>query len=127
MEEPSKNIEEITQKWVEEAGIEQPSGDFVSSVMTAIEAKTAPQTRYKPLISVGGWSVVLAIFVTTIVVLLLFPIGNLGIFDITSYTNLADFKNPFAGLKVSKIMIYGIGFLALFIIEIPFLKRQFMN
>lgn len=127
MEEPSKNIEEITREWVKEAGIQQPAAGFVNGVMSFIEAKAAPNKGYQPLISLRGWGVVSMVFLAAIVLLLLFPIGGVNYFENMDIPNFSEVKNPFAGLEVSKTMIYGFGFLALFLIQIPFLKRRFVN
>jgi len=127
MEKPSKNIEKITQDWVREAGLEQPSSAFVRNVMNAIEKKSATQKVYRPLISRWGWGMVAAVFVVSVTLLYLFPIGELNYFNNVNLAEVPTIKNPFAGLEVSKTMIYGIGFLALFLVQIPFLKRQFAN
>ncbi len=127
MEKPSKNIEKITQDWVREAGLEQPSSAFVQNVMNAIEKKSATQKVYRPLISRRGWGLVAAVFVASIALLYLFPIGELTYFNDIKLAELSTIKNPFAGLEVSKTMVYGIGFLALFLVQIPFLKRRFAN
>jgi len=127
MEKPSKNIEKITQDWVREAGLEQPSSAFVRNVMNAIEKKSATQKVYRPLISKRGWGMVAAVFVVSVTLLYLFPIGELNYFNDVNLAEVPTIKNPFAGLEVSKTMIYGIGFLALFLVQIPFLKRRFAN
>jgi hypothetical protein len=125
MEKPSKNIEKITQDWVREAGLEQPSSAFVQNVMDAIEKRSATQKVYRPLISRRGWGMVAAVFVVGVALLYLFPIGEVSYFNDLKLAEVSSIKNPFAGLEVSKTMVYGIGFLALFLVQIPFLKRRF--
>jgi hypothetical protein len=127
MEKPSKNIEKITQDWVKEAGLEKPSSAFVQNVMNVIEKKSATQEVYRPLISKRGWGMVAAVFVVSVALLYLFPIGEVSYFNDLKLAEVSGIKNPFAGLEVSKTMVYGIGFLALFLVQIPFLKRQFAN
>ena len=52
MEKQSENIDRITKKIIKDAGLHQPSVDFFSNVMEAIEAQsTSTSIVYKPLIS----------------------------------------------------------------------------
>ena len=127
MEKSSKHIDKITQDWVEEAGIEQPSFGFANNVMRAIEAKAVREKVYRPLISLRGWGLVAAFFVVSVVLLYYIPIGEIPYLKNMDITNVPSIKNPFAGLEVSKTMVYAVGFLVLFLIQIPFLKKQFVN
>ena len=127
MEKSSENIEKITRDWIEEAGIEHPSPGFAHTVMSAIEAKSAKKKVYRPLISLRGWGLVAAVFVIGIALLFLFPAGEFPYLGKVDLMDGLKIKNPFAGLEVSKTMVYAVGFLALFLVQIPFLKRQFVN
>ncbi len=127
MEERSEHIEKVTRKWVKEAGMEQPPINFVATVMMAIEAKAVPKKVYPPLISLRGWSVVFIVLLATIVFILLYPVAGFSYLEQLNLPNLREIKNPFAALQMSKALIYGVGFLTLFLIQIPFLKRRFIH
>lgn len=117
----------MTQDWVKEAGLEQPPGNFVKNVMQSINAQVVGQRVYRPLLSKRGWFLASAFFVASIALLYFFPIGELNYLNDVKIIELPAIKNPFEGVEVSKTMIYGIGFLALFLVQIPFLKKRFAN
>ncbi|MEM7087002.1 MAG: hypothetical protein AAF489_12510 [Bacteroidota bacterium] len=127
MENSPREIEKLTTEWVEEAGIEQPSLDFVHNVMEVIEASTTKQKVYRPLISGKGWSLVAGLFVAILAVVYLLPAGEAPLFKALDWSGLPSLQNPFENLQVSKPMLYAIGFLTLFLVQIPFLKRKFIN
>ena len=127
MENSPKEIEKLTQGWVQEAGIEQPSLDFVQKVMDAVDVSTNKSKVYRPLISGRGWSLVAGLFITSLVVVYLFPLGEFRQLDMIDFSNLPTLQNPFEDMKVSKPMLYAVGFLTLFLVQIPFLKRKFIN
>lgn len=127
MENSPKEIEKLTQGWVQEAGIEQPSLDFVQKVMDAVEVSTNKSKVYRPLISGRGWSLIAGLFIASLVVVYLFPLGEFRQMDLIDFSNLPTLQNPFEDMKVSKPMLYAVGFLTLFLVQIPFLKRKFIN
>jgi len=127
MEDSPKEIEKLTQKWVKEAGIEQPSLDFVQKVMDAVDVSASKSKAYRPLISGRGWSLVAILFITSLVAVYLLPLGESGYLKSIDWSNLPSIQNPFEAIKVSKPMLYAIGFLTLFLVQIPFLKRKFIN
>ena len=127
MENSPKEIEKLTQKWVQEAGLEQPSLDFVQKVMEAVDVSASKAKVYRPLISKRGWSLVAALFIACVVAIYLLPLGDSGYLTSIDLTNLPSIQNPFEGMTVSKPMLYAVGFLALFLVQIPFLKRKFIN
>lgn len=127
MENSPKEIEKLTQGWVEEAGIEQPSLGFVSNVMGAIDVSASKSKVYRPLISGRGWSLVAALFVVCLAVAYFFPSGEFRYLENVEWPSLSSLQNPFEGMSVSKPMLYAVGFLALFLVQIPFLKRKFIN
>lgn len=127
MENSPKEIEKLTQEWVQEAGIEQPSLDFVHNVMDAINVSAKKSKEYRPLISRRGWSLVAALFIGSLAVVYFFPLGEFRYLETMDFSKLPSIQNPFEGINVSKPMLYAVGFLALFLVQIPFLKRKFIN
>ena len=129
MEKQSKNIDRITKKIIKDAGLEQPSTDFFSIVMEAIESQSvSPSMVYQPLISKKIWMVLFALTAAVLVLLFIFPV-----FSETSLINPITIPEQFKfsfnlpEMKLSKTTIYGVGFLSLFLLQIPFLKRQLNN
>lgn len=127
MEDSSKNMENITQKWVKEAGIEQPSQGFSIKVMDAIQLKQQQVKVYQPLISARGWGIVAALFIISLVTVYFFPLADASYLSDLDLSKVPTIENPFKDMQVSKTMVYGIGFLALFLVQIPFLKRRFIS
>jgi hypothetical protein len=127
MENSPKEIEKLTQGWVQEAGIEQPPLDFVQKVMDAVDASAKKSKVYRPLISRRGWSLVAVLFGASLVIGYLIPLGEFAQLDSIDFSNLPSIQNPFEDMKVSKPMLYAVGFLTLFLVQIPFLKRKFIN
>ena len=129
MEKQSKNIDRITKKIIKDAGLEQPSTDFFSNVMEAIESQsTSASMVYQPLISKKIWMLLSALIAVVLVLLFIFPV-----FSETSLINPITIPEQFKfsfnlpEIKLSKTTIYGVGFLSLFLLQIPFLKRQLNN
>lgn len=123
MEKQSKHFDKITHQLINEAGLENPSPDFFSNVMDKIEVKNASQPIvYQPLISIKMWILLFVITIVSVVLLMTFPIISTNtIYQIPSLSSLSfDIKE----IKLSKTVIYGLGFLSLFLIQIPFLKKQ---
>lgn len=117
MEKQFKEEELFLRELMKEAGAEKPSADFRKNIMEAIEPKrlAAP---YKPLISGKGWF----LFATALV------LSGIGLFYVSAGWKIRmDFSFlhtvSFPKLRFSAVMLYGIGFISLFFVEIPFLKR----
>ena len=126
MEKQSKNIDTITRDIIKDAGLHQPSTAFLSNVMNAIEIEKARVTlAYKPLISKMWWMILLAFTVVVLVLLFSFPVfSETPLFSQLTIPEGFKFEFNLPEMNLSKTTIYGIGFLALFLIQIPFLKRQ---
>ncbi len=124
MEKPSKKIESYTGNLIKEAGLQQPSTSFFTNVMNAVEAKKAHQSVvYQSLISKQTWMVLLVASVVVIGFLLMIPSSSETIINLPNlHFEKLSFHLP--ELHFSKITIYGLGFLGLFLIQIPLLKRQ---
>jgi hypothetical protein len=122
MEEQFKNIDSLTKKLLKEAGTHKPSSNFLSNVMLAVEQKSIKQA-YQPLISTTTWMVIGVSLVVLILVLYLFPFQQLSFISDSLISDKLNFQNPFSGIEISKTTVYAVGFLGLFLIQIPFLKR----
>jgi hypothetical protein len=126
MEKPSKNLDKLMHQLIKDAGVEKPSSGFKNRVMESIAAQSIPQKSYEPLISKRAWVAIALVIVVGIVIMYLLPsensvMENLGVslkFDV-------DFDLP--KFQISKTFTYAIGFLALFLIQIPFLKRYLLG
>ncbi|MEM7186805.1 MAG: hypothetical protein AAF466_09115 [Bacteroidota bacterium] len=127
MENTPENIEKLTNKWVAEAGIQQPSKGFARQVMDAIDAKSTVKQVYRPLISLKAWGWVAALIIGTWVLLQYMPEGQQSFVSGLETSDLPTVEHLFQNFKLSKTMVYAIGFMALFLVQIPFLKRRFIN
>jgi nitric oxide reductase large subunit len=124
MEEQFKNIDRLTKKLLKEAGTHKPSSNFLSKVMTGVE-QTAIKKAYQPLISRTAWLVIGVLSVVLIVVLIAFPFPQLSFISDLQLSEKIHFQNPFSGIEISKTTVYAVGFLGLFLVQIPFLKHYF--
>jgi hypothetical protein len=123
MDKQSKKIDKLAHQLINEAGLENPSSDFFSKVMDKIEAKKVSQLIvFQPLISKKAWLLIISFTIVVITLLTIYPIiDEFSLFQLPSLSHLS-FKFP--EIHLSKTAIYGIGFLSLFLIQIPFLKKQ---
>jgi hypothetical protein len=123
MDKQSKRIDKLTHQLINEAGLENPSANFFSKVMDKIEVKKVSQPIvFQPLISKKAWMLIISFTIVVIALLTIYPINNeFSLFQLPSLSHLL-FKFP--KIHLSKTAIYGIGFISLFLIQIPFLKKQ---
>ena len=121
MEEQYRKIDKKTQELIKEAGTYKPSADFLSNVMSAVEI-SAKKVAYKPLISKTTWFIICALLLAWMVVFYVYPSSYSSVFKSAELTNKLSFENPFSGFELSKTLAYGLGFLGLFLVQIPFLK-----
>lgn len=124
MEEQFKNIDRLTKKLLQEAGTHKPSSNFLNNVMLEVE-QTAIKKAYQPLISRSTWLVIVVLSVVLILVLTAFPFPQLSFISDLQLSEKLNFQNPFSGIEFSKTTIYAVGFLGLFLVQIPFLKHYF--
>lgn len=123
MDKQSKKIDKLSHKLINQAGLEKPSVDFLSNVMNKIEVKKASQPFiFKPLISKSMWLLIISFTLITFALLMVYPVFT----ESTLYKlpSLSKLTFQFPEIHFSKITIYGLGFLSLFLIQIPFLKKQ---
>ncbi len=122
MEEQFKNIDRLTEKLVKDAGINKPSANFLSDVMSAVN-QTAIKQEYKPLISRSTWFIIGTLFAALFVALYFYSTPELSLLQDLNLFEKLSFEIPTSELKVPKTMVYAIGFLGLFLFQIPFLKN----
>ena len=121
MDKPSRKEELFTKKIVKEAGLSKPSFDFTQRVMAVVSAQKATQNIYQPLISKRTWAIVAATAIICLFFILLIPIENESFFSALKLHERLQFSLP--QLELSKTLTYAIGFMALFLLQIPFLKN----
>lgn len=122
MEEQFRNIDKKTQELIKEAGTYKPSADFLSNVISVVELKAKKET-YQPLISKTAWFIICALLLAWMIVFYMYPSSYSSVFKSFDLTSKLSFDNPFSGYEISNTLIYGLGFLGLFLVQIPFLKR----
>ena len=121
--EPFKDPKDaLTRKYMNEAGIDKAPVGTYDAIMKQIEELNLYSLKYKPLISRKGW-VLISLFV------LVFFVGIFWVPIERFYLNnlpelgISNLFDSLGDLEISKITIYAIGFLGLFLIQLPFLKR----
>lgn len=117
MEEQFREEELFLKELLKEAGPERPSANFRRNIMEAVQPKKETMV-YKPLISGKGWFLVVTLLVSTSVVLYYMSAGWKYKVNFSFLHSVSIPK-----LNFSTVMLYGIGFISLFFLEIPFLKR----
>lgn len=122
MEKSNKEIENSIYKLVKDAEVEQPSVNFLSNVMDAVSKQSVEHIEYQPLISKKIWFALAAAIVIGIVLLTIFPSDPVGYLSQYSITDLLSVNISLPEIKASKTMMYGVAFLGLFLLQIPFIK-----
>ena len=122
MEEPFNKQDRLVEQLLKELPLEKPSRDFTKNVMRHIEHKVT-RTAYRPLIPKHLWWFIGLVFAAGLYWLYLNPATSLV--DMKSYglMDASNWKNPLENLQLPITAIYAISFMALFLIQIPFLKR----
>ena len=123
MEEQSNELDKFTSKWVQEAGVQKPSSSFLDAVMESVIAQAKPVV-YAPLISKKVWIILSIIAVCCLLYMYWVPMAESSLVNIALVREKLAFDNPLADFKFSKVSAYALGFLALFLVQIPFLKRM---
>lgn len=126
MDKQSKAEEAFIKKSVQEAGLLKPSLDFSQRVMTAVAKNAAAKTVYRPLITKPVWVLLGFMVAACILILFFFPSEGISLFDRWEWVKLSNIEFSVPTLELSKTVTYAIGFLVLFLVQIPFLKRTFI-
>lgn len=121
MGEPYKNSDKFIKEWVHEAGLEKPGVTFNMKVLERIESKASFQNA-TPLISKKGWFVLSMLFVVSIALLYFYP-SELFSFTGNKISDIVDKIENLKKVSISKTTQYAFMFLALFLVQIPFLKH----
>lgn len=126
MEKPYNNEEELVKKMIKGLPLERPSSDFTQKVMQQVLRRSL-KNSYQPLISKRAWLVIAMMFILGVLWLFYNPETSLIDSEALSWNDKLQFKNPFETIELSKTTVYAIGFMALFLLQIPFLKRYVRN
>ncbi len=120
MEKQFNREDELIKKLLNEAGTEKPSADFKSRIMQKVEARNAEIKPYVPLISKTGWTSIVVISVLSLAGLS-YLYADISLFNHFNF-GFSYFKN-IPEINLSITMQYAIAFIALFFLQVPFLKR----
>ena len=121
--EPFKDPKDaLTRKYMKEAGLDPAAEDTLMAIMDQITALNTYSLAYKPLISRKGWALILGGFVLFLIGIFWLPIERFYLNNLPELTsfNLSEYLS---GIQMSSTTLYAIGFLGLFLVQLPFLKR----
>ncbi len=125
MEKQFNREDQLIKKLLNEAGTEAPSADFKKRIMMRVENRNAAIKPYQPLIPKFVWYVLGVVLVTSVT-------GLYMMYADVSLSWSFDYKIPrlidmpvinMPTISLSQTMQYAIAFVALFFLQIPFLKR----
>lgn len=123
MEQSKHTWDTASRKVVNEAGLQKAPDDMLPNIMDAIAKAGLKHIQYKPLISKKSWVYMLLTLAAILTVIVLgVPVEKyyLNGVDLSFTEKLSELVGT---IKISKTALYSIGFLGLFLIQIPFLKR----
>lgn len=124
MDKPSKHSEDLLKKMIKDAGLSKPSSNFAQSVLASIQTNRKAQTIYSPLLSKKVWIVLLVIIIIGLIGIYFLPFtDDQSLMEKAGLSNSFDLPLSLPDFKISRTLTYAIGFMALFLIQIPFLKR----
>ena len=127
MEKQSNNLDDFTRKLIVESGVHKPSLDFSKRVVEAIESKAVSLNVYQPLISRKSWVFIIITCAACFISFYFFPSTGNSILDKLEIGQYLDVQFSLPDIKLSKTFIYAIGFMSLFLIQIPILKHYVFN
>ncbi|MEP2934922.1 MAG: hypothetical protein ABJM06_04340 [Gilvibacter sp.] len=127
MEQSKHTWDSASKKVLNEAGLEKAPEDVMTNIMAAIATAGIHHIKYKPLISKKTLLLALLGFVALFVILIFSVPIEKYYMDGVDLTIGERFTAVLGSIKFSKTVLYGVGFLGLFLIQIPFLKRMLDN
>ncbi|MUP44194.1 hypothetical protein E0K83_00355 [Gramella sp. BOM4] len=120
MEKQFNREEEMMKKLLNDAGIKAPSADFKNRIMGIVEQRNVAISPYKPLIPKFVWFILAGCILSAVIGLYLMSAN-------VSWNWSLDFRVPefieIPSIRLSETMQYAIAFIALFFLQIPFMKR----
>jgi len=120
MEKPFDKKDALLKDLLKEAGTEPAPKPMKGNIMEAIKDREPVSQTYKPLIPVKMWITLLIVLVALVVVLILQPDS------VSGPASFLDYQLPSLNLptvKLPRAALYGIAFLGLFLLQLPFIKR----
>ena len=126
----NKKIEDVTDRMMQNIGVEKPSVDFTASLMQNIHTlDTKKVTSYKPLISKPIWAGLAIAFIAVIYFIVstndTTSSGWINSLDFSVLTN-NKLTNGLSSFSLPKTMAYAIGLFGIMLcVQIPFLKHHF--
>lgn len=117
MEKQFSKEEVLMKKWMQEAGLEQPSSKFTMDLLKTIEIRNKPLPVYEPLISKNAW-ILIGLFGVCFIGAMSLVVSDINWWQINMLT---DFEMP--SIQLSSMMVYAIALVSLFVLEIPFLNK----
>lgn len=120
MEKQFNREDRLMKKLLDEAGSEKPSADFKRQIMAKLESRNAKIRPYKPLISRRVWMILAGLMLSSIAGLYIMNSDLSLSFEVNfGFLNALDIPQ----IDLSRTMQYAIAFVALFLLEVPLLKR----
>ena len=120
MEKQFNREDRLIKKLLNEAGTEKPSADFKSKIMMKVEARNVPIKPYAPLISKSVWFALGGVLIAAMIGLYIINSEQAFSFEY-NFDYLNSVRIP--AIDLSRTMQIAIAFIALFFLEVPFLKR----
>ncbi len=120
MEKQFSREDRLMKKLLNEAGTEKPSADFKKQIMMKVEARNASIKPYEPLISKAVWMALGGVLIASVLTLYFINSDVSFSYDL-NFNFLKAIEIP--SMNLSRTMQIAIAFVALFFLEVPFLKR----
>ncbi|TBW26483.1 hypothetical protein [Gramella sp. KN1008] len=120
MEKQFNREDELMKRLLNEAGTERPSADLKKRIMMTVENRNVTIKPYQPLIPKFMWYLLAACLVSAVAGLYMMyaDVSLSWSFDL-QLSQYFDMPR----IDLSRTMQYAIAFIALFFLQIPFLKR----